>query len=95
MAKLTTRMRKKIPQSDFALPAKKGPRGGQRSRFPINDRAHAANAKARAIQGVKRGTLSRAEADKVIRKANKLLYGVATTDPNIRQKAIKKRRMAK
>ena len=41
MAKLTTRARKNLPAADFALP------GG---RYPVEDKAHAANAKARAIK---------------------------------------------
>ena len=42
MAKLTTAARKRIPTKDFALP-------GER-KYPIEDRAHAANAKARVAQ---------------------------------------------
>ena len=41
MAKLTAAARKKIPSKDFALP------GG---RYPIEDRAHGANALARVSQ---------------------------------------------
>ncbi len=41
MAKLTTAQRNALPDSDFA--------GPDRS-YPINDKAHAANAKARASQ---------------------------------------------
>jgi hypothetical protein len=39
--KLTTKARKKIPTGQFALPGR---------RYPIEDRAHAANAKARVSQ---------------------------------------------
>ena len=66
MAVLSTKARKALPSRDFALP------GG---RFPITDKAHAANAKARATQGVNAGTLSPAEAAKVRAKANKMLGG--------------------
>ena len=41
MAKLTAAARKRIPAEDFALPGR---------RYPIEDRAHAANAKARVSQ---------------------------------------------
>ena len=41
MAKLTTKARKAIPSSKFALPGR---------RYPIEDKAHAANARARASQ---------------------------------------------
>jgi hypothetical protein len=64
MAKLTTEARKHIPASKFALSGR---------RFPINDRSHAANAKARATQGVEAGTLSEEQAAKVRRKANRML----------------------
>ncbi len=64
MAKLTAATRKKIPTSKFA--------GPDRS-YPVNDRAHAANAKARATQMVKKGKLSPATAEKINAKANKVL----------------------
>lgn len=64
MAKLTTAARKSIPEGKFALPGR---------RFPVEDRAHAANAKARATQGVKRGTLSASQAATVRRKADAVL----------------------
>jgi hypothetical protein len=41
MAKLTTEERNKIPESEFALPGR---------RYPIEDKAHAQNARARASQ---------------------------------------------
>ena len=68
MAKLTTKQRKAMPQKDYALPGKQ---------FPVNDRAHAANAKARASQGVEKGTLSPAQAAKVDAAANKVLKRTA------------------
>lgn len=64
MAKLTTKQRKAMPQSEYALPGK---------RFPVNDKAHAANAKARATQGVKAGTLSQSQKATVDAKANAVL----------------------
>ena len=64
MTKLTTKARKKLPAAQFALP------GG---RFPVEDKAHARNAKARASQGYHAGTLSKAELDKVDTKANAVL----------------------
>lgn len=44
MAKLTTRARKALPKSDFAVPSK-APGPGS---YPIENRSHAADAKARA-----------------------------------------------
>ncbi len=63
--KLKAAARKKIPSSKFGLP-------GQR-KYPMPDRAHAANAKARATQMVKRGKLSGSEAAEIRRKANRML----------------------
>jgi hypothetical protein len=64
MAKLTTQARKKLPSSDFALP------GG---RYPVEDKAHARDAKARASQAVNAGHLSAADKAKVDRKADAVL----------------------
>ena len=69
MAKLTTAKRKKLPKSDFGLPAERA--------FPMNDKSHAANAKARATQGVNKGTLSMSQKSKIDAKANKILGGKA------------------
>jgi hypothetical protein len=59
MAKLTTKARKGIPSSKFALAGR---------RYPVEDKAHAANAKARVSQF---GTS--AEKKIVDAKANKVL----------------------
>ncbi len=64
MSKLTTAERKQIPTSEFA--------GPNRS-YPVMDRSHAANAKARATQMVKRGKLSSSAAAQIRRKANAVL----------------------
>jgi hypothetical protein len=64
MSKLTTDARKKLPKSAFALP------GG---RYPVADKAHARDAKARASQGYNSGHLSAAEKEKVDRKADAIL----------------------
>jgi hypothetical protein len=61
MGKLSTGARKHIPASEFALPGR---------RYPIQDRSHAANAKARATQMEERGKLSPAQAATIRRKAN-------------------------
>ena len=61
--KLTAAARKAIPASKFALP------GG---RYPIEDRSHAANAKARATQQVGK-SLTSAQAATIRRKADKVL----------------------
>ena len=79
MARLTTKQRKAMPKSEFGLPGEvhKGARGGKLTRgaYPMPDRAHAANAKARAKQQEKKGNLSASEAKTIMSKANRILYG--------------------
>jgi hypothetical protein len=64
MAKLTTKARKKIPASEFAGPGRS---------YPVEDKSHAANAKARATQAVKAGRMSSAEKAKIDARANRVL----------------------
>jgi hypothetical protein len=64
MATLTTKQRNRLPASSFAGPGRS---------YPVNDRAHAANAKARATQQVKRGKLSPEQASRIRKKADALL----------------------
>lgn len=66
MAKLTSGQRKALPKSDFAGPGRS---------YPVNDRSHAANAKARATQMVKAGKLAPSTASKIKAKANRVLKG--------------------
>ena len=65
MTKLTTAKRKKIPTNEYGLPAEK--------KYPMPDRKHAANAKARASEMEKKGKLSIAAKAKIDKKANKIL----------------------
>ncbi len=65
MAKLTSKQRAKLPKSDFGMP-------GDR-KYPMPDRSHAANAKARAQQQFDKGNLSKSELSKIDAKANKKL----------------------
>lgn len=64
MSKLTSKSRNKLPKSDFA--------GPDRS-YPVNDKAHAINAKARATQMQEKGKLSSSSKAKIDAKANKVL----------------------
>lgn len=61
MATLTTEQRKKLASSVFAGPDKS---------YPIPDRKHAANAKARAAQMLKAGKLSKTAYAKIVAKAD-------------------------
>lgn len=65
MSKLTTKNRNKLPKSDFGMP-------GER-KFPMPDKSHAANAKARATQMENKGKISSSTKSKIDAKANKIL----------------------
>lgn len=65
MAKLTTKARKALPKSSFGLPGKKA--------YPVPDKSHAANAKARASQAVNAGRMGKSTEAKIDAKANRVL----------------------
>ena len=65
MAKLTTTERNKIPKSKFGLPGKRA--------YPMNDKSHARNAKARASEMEHKGKLSPASKAKIDAKADRIL----------------------
>lgn len=67
MSKLTAKARKLLPSSDFGEPGAR--------KYPMPDKAHAANAKARATQAVKAGRMSQGAANKIRAKANRKLGG--------------------
>jgi hypothetical protein len=65
MAKLKSSTRNALADSQFGLPAER--------KYPINNRSHAGNAKARASQMVKAGKLSPSSKAKIDAKANRIL----------------------
>ncbi len=65
MAKLKASRRNALPRKEFGLPGSR--------KYPMPDRSHAANAKARATQMVKKGKLSGSSAAKIRAKANRVL----------------------
>lgn len=65
MAKLTTTKRQSEPNKDFGLPEER--------KYPMPDKSHARNAKARASQMVHQGNLSAADKKKIDTKANQVL----------------------
>lgn len=65
MARLTERQRESEPKSDFGLP-------GER-KYPMPDKSHARNAKARASQQARAGKLSATDKKKIDRKADGIL----------------------
>jgi hypothetical protein len=62
---LTQTKRDKLKKSQFGLPGKR--------KYPMPDKKHAANAKARAKQQLKKGKLSRSAYNKIVAKANRIL----------------------
>lgn len=65
MGRLKAKQRNALPTAEFGLP-------GER-KYPMPDRAHAANAKARAAQQVARGNLSPSAEKRIDAKANRIL----------------------
>jgi hypothetical protein len=65
MADLTTKKRNNLPASKFALPAQR--------KYPIDTRARAGNAKARAQQQFEKGNLSESTRDRIFAAANHVL----------------------
>jgi len=65
MPDLDEKDRDKLKESQFGLPDER--------KYPMPDKSHARNAKARASQQVKKGNLSKTEQAKIDRKADKVL----------------------
>jgi hypothetical protein len=65
MAELTEKKRDSLKESQFGLPEEK--------KYPMPDKAHARNAKARASQQNKMGNLTASEKAKIDRKADRIL----------------------
>ncbi len=64
--KLTAKKRNALPNKDFAGPGRS---------YPVEDKSHAGNAKARASQAVNAGRMSKSEESRIDSKANKVLKG--------------------
>jgi len=65
MATLTEKKRDNLKDSTFGLP--------DEHKYPMPDKSHARNAKARASQQEKKGNLTAAEKAKIDRKADRIL----------------------
>ena len=63
--KMTTKSRNALPKASFGMP-------GER-KYPMPDKSHAANAKARASAAVKTGKLSASAKAKIDKKADKII----------------------
>jgi hypothetical protein len=65
MAELKAKTRNKLPKSEFGMP-------GER-KYPMPDKSHARNAKARASEMEHKGKISESTKAKIDRKADKVL----------------------
>lgn len=65
MAKLDAKKRNALPSSDFGMPGSR--------KYPMPDKSHAANAKARASQQEAKGAISPSTKAAIDAKANKKL----------------------
>jgi hypothetical protein len=65
MAKLTEKKRDSLADSKFGLP--------DEHKYPMPDKSHARNAKARAAQQKEKGNLSATDKAKIDRKADRML----------------------
>jgi len=65
VAELSTKKRNAESKSEFGLPEER--------KYPMPDKSHARNAKARASQQEKKGNLSEADKNKIDRKADRVL----------------------
>lgn len=69
MANLTAKRRNALPASVFGMPGSR--------KYPMPDKAHAINAKARASQAVNAGRMSVSTEKKIDAKANRKIKGNA------------------
>jgi hypothetical protein len=65
MPELSEKKRDSLKESQFGLPDER--------KYPMPDKAHARNAKARASQQQNKGNLSKSDEEKIDRKADRIL----------------------
>ena len=75
MADLDAKDREKIPSKDFGLPEKARTKEQKKEsgNYPMPDKTHARNAKARAAQAQKDDRLSKKDQQRINRKADEIL----------------------
>ena len=75
MSELSSKKREKLESKDFGLPEKaRTPKQKRESgNYPMPDKSHARNAKARASQQHEAGRLSDEELERIDRKADRIL----------------------
>jgi hypothetical protein len=77
LPELRANKRARVPTKKFGLPerARSTDAKKETGHYPRPDRRHAANAKARAKQQLKKKKLSRAQYDRIVSKADRILKG--------------------
>jgi hypothetical protein len=75
MAKLDAADRKKLPAKEFAEPKDR--------KYPVEDKPHAADAKGRAKQQLKKGAISEKEYAKIVAAANAVLAHEGVTHVSV------------
>jgi hypothetical protein len=75
MAELRSQKRARVPAKNFGLPerARSAEAKKDSGDYPMPDRRHAANAKARAKQQLRNKKLSRGQYDRIVSKADRIL----------------------
>lgn len=65
MGTLRAKARNRLPNKDFGLPSER--------KYPVENKAHARDAKARASEEEHKGHISKSQEDQIDRKANRVL----------------------
>lgn len=76
MAKMKAATRNKLPAKDFGLP--------EQRKYPVNDKGHARAAKSRASEMEHKGRITKAQEEKIDRKADAKLGKTRATTKNKR-----------
>ena len=75
MSELSEQKRAKLPAKEFGLPERAQSTDAKKEtgNYPMPDKSHAANAKARATQQYEAGNLTKSQMERIHRKADKIL----------------------
>jgi hypothetical protein len=75
MSELSTKKRENLPAKDFGLPEKARTKEAKKEsgNYPMPDKPHARNAKARAAQQEQAGNLTKKQRKRIDRKADHIL----------------------
>jgi hypothetical protein len=89
MATLSKKQRENLPAKDFGLPEKARSKAAKKEtgNYPIPDKGHAISALTRARAQREAGNLTKAEFDRIDRKARKKLKKKSATKKTTKKKA--------